>query len=459
MSNILGLLLFHEHGHSHGSHEEPNTLAAAEDGQSDTPAKVIDGSTQEVSDESGNIAGVLPQVRMAANAELLKTNSPKANASKPKTSFTNSDADDTTVNSEIAPTTSPIARRKNSIQKSRRKGSRYSVDEISFYPSSFRKGFIAASHDIEQRRSEDATFDENAESSTLEPDESHTPSEDDPLLPRSTKSRTSPSLHPPKRRADQVRQDSDSVHEGHRHCPPKDGSSGGAHSHGHSHGDLNMHGVFLHVVGDALGNIGVIASALIIWLTTFPERFYFDPIISILITCIILKTAIPLCLAAGRILLQAVPDHISVDDIKADIEDLPGILSCHHLHVWQLSETKLIASLHIQVEFDFKEEGSARYMKLAKSVRRCLHEYGIHSSTIQPEFCLDEGHNHMLSGATTDNEDNDGGSGSKKGSKKGSRAASLHSQADGCLLDCTDACARTKMCCPTSSAPPEQGGS
>lgn len=55
-----------------------------------------------------------------------------------------------------------------------------------------------------------------------------------------------------------------------------------------------MKQIFLHVLGDAMGNIGVIASALIIWLTPFPWRFYFDPIVSTLITIIIFISAIPL---------------------------------------------------------------------------------------------------------------------------------------------------------------------
>lgn len=100
------------------------------------------------------------------------------------------------------------------------------------------------------------------------------------------------------------------------------------------------------------------------------------------ITCIILLSAISLYKAASRILLRAVSAGMSVDDIKEGIEQLPGVLSCHHLHVWQLSDTKLVASLHIQVEWGVKNESSGRYMHLARQVRRSLHEYGIYSSAI-----------------------------------------------------------------------------
>lgn len=85
---------------------------------------------------------------------------------------------------------------------------------------------------------------------------------------------------------------------------------------------------------------------------------------------------------------------MNVDDIKADIVGLPDVISCHHSHVRQLSDTKLVASLHVQVEFDIKGEGSAGYMQLARAIRECLHEYGVRSSTIQPEICLDANHDH-----------------------------------------------------------------
>lgn len=238
----------------------------------------------------------------------------------------------------------------------------------------------------------------------------------------------------------------DSWHVGHNHAQTK--TEGG---HGHSHGDLNMQGVFLHVMGDALGNIGVIASALFIWLTSFSWRYYVDPAVSLVITLIILASAIPLCKAASRILLQAVPAGMSVDDIKEDIEQLPGVLSCHHLHVWQLSDTKLVASLHMKVDCDVRNQGSEQYMHLARQVRRCLHEYGIHSSTIQPEFCSESEVDALQTPPRSTNGlpspalPPDKG---KAGSKLPSRAESVNSQTRTCLLDCGDECAKKNQCCP-----------
>lgn len=59
-------------------------------------------------------------------------------------------------------------------------------------------------------------------------------------------------------------------------------------------GSMNMRALVLHVLGDALGNVGVIATGLVIWLTDLSWKFYFDPVISLVITVIIFSSALPL---------------------------------------------------------------------------------------------------------------------------------------------------------------------
>ncbi len=76
---------------------------------------------------------------------------------------------------------------------------------------------------------------------------------------------------------------------------PGDWSSRDHESQGHSHdGSMNMKALVLHVLGDALGNVGVIATGLIIWLTSWSFKYYCDPVISLIITVIICHSALPL---------------------------------------------------------------------------------------------------------------------------------------------------------------------
>ena len=446
LSNILGLFLFHEHSHSHGAghghtHGGADSVVTAEEGRS---SGVGQQPHQMIADEGGNVADVLPQSTIGGwpkSATILRGGSGDKLSSSNK-GITPSDDDDSTVKAS----TSPLSLRKSHASSTRRRhrqsstGSRNrfsSVDDIQIHPASFRQDIIAQSRleDIDSREGSEFGDDEAVDMNEQRP------TERTPLLGNAKSNGSAKHAEDAGESAkDKTTVRHDSWHDNHKHSQPKQDDSGG-----HSYGDLNMRGVFLHVAGDALGNVGVICAALAIWFTDYSWTPYADPAISLVITLIILASAIPLCKAASRILLQAVPAHISVDDIKEDVEELPGILSCHHLHVWQLSDAKIVASLHIQVEFDFKGEGSARYMLLAQQVRRCLHEYGIHSSTIQPEFCLDSGHRHT-SAPHSDNE----GSGSPKtktGSKGGSKAGSMRSEAEACLLECGNECDSGSQCC------------
>lgn len=156
-----------------------------------------------------------------------------------------------------------------------------------------------------------------------------------------------------------------------------------AHHDAPSDGSLNIRGVLLHVAGDALGSIGVVVSGLIIWFVESPGRFYADPALSVAITILIMCSAIPLVRSAGFILLQGVPSFISLSDVRAGIADVPGVDSVHELHVWQLSEARLIASVHIKVS------PTRSYMDIVRDVKSVFHRHGIHSGTVQPEFADD----------------------------------------------------------------------
>lgn len=84
--------------------------------------------------------------------------------------------------------------------------------------------------------------------------------------------------------------------------------------------DLGMLGVLIHVIGDALNNIGVIIAALVIWLTHYEARYYADPAASMGIAIMILLTALPLVKNAGLILLESAPRGVEISDVKHDIE-------------------------------------------------------------------------------------------------------------------------------------------
>lgn len=211
---------------------------------------------------------------------------------------------------------------------------------------------------------------------------------------------------------------------------------------GHSHENMNMTGVFLHVLGDAVGNMGVISTGLFIWYTDYTWRFYVDPLISFVIACIIFHSALPLVKSASFILLQGVPASVSLEGVRDSVLRVDGVLGLHDLHVWQLNENKIVASLHMLV--DCSGEQTTRYMEIANQVRRILHLWGIHSSTIQPEFVTGIKEAARLSGVELDPKTDKNGRFRTRDGNFVENEISQREQA--CLLACDGEC-RDATCC------------
>lgn len=188
---------------------------------------------------------------------------------------------------------------------------------------------------------------------------------------------------------------------GHSHAPNKESGHGHVHvddddqlhtSHAeHRHlnvqtkgsgRDLNMLGAMIHVLGDAINNVGVIIAAVIIWKTHYPGRYYADPGVSMGIAIMILLSSIPLVKNSGTILLESAPRGVDIKDVKHDLEKIPGIESVHELHIWRLDQKKAIASAHVVVS----DQTVSSFMEKARTVSECLHAYGVHSATLQPEL-------------------------------------------------------------------------
>ncbi|KAJ7351109.1 hypothetical protein OS493_036444 [Desmophyllum pertusum] len=156
----------------------------------------------------------------------------------------------------------------------------------------------------------------------------------------------------------------------HAELVSKSGSSG---KNATSGAQLNMRGVYLHVLGDALGSVIVIISALIIKFASGKWTIYVDPGMSIFMVLLILKTSIPLLRESSLILLQTVPTHIKIKEVQDRLLDhVEGVLS--------LAGNKIIASAHITCR------SPDDYMNIANKIKRFFHNEGIHSTTIQPEF-------------------------------------------------------------------------
>lgn len=113
--------------------------------------------------------------------------------------------------------------------------------------------------------------------------------------------------------------------------------------HGHSHGNLNVRGAYLHVLGDLLGSVGALAAAVTIALTGWTAA---DPIASVLIALLILVGAARLVREAADVLLEATPGHVDVPALLDDLNGIEGVHGVHDLHVWTLTSGFVALSAH-----------------------------------------------------------------------------------------------------------------
>jgi cobalt-zinc-cadmium efflux system protein len=140
---------------------------------------------------------------------------------------------------------------------------------------------------------------------------------------------------------------------------------------------LNMRGVWLHTLTDALGSVQAVGAGLAIWL--FGWRLA-DPIASALIGCLVVYSSWALLRETLAVLMEAAPGHIDVDQVRAELLDVREVRDVHDLHVWTITSGRESLSAHVVTA-----DGLTPRDLLAE-IRRRLHDrFGIHHVTIQVE--------------------------------------------------------------------------
>lgn len=143
--------------------------------------------------------------------------------------------------------------------------------------------------------------------------------------------------------------------------------------HDHS---LNVRGAYLHVLGDLLGSVGTVIAALLIrwtgWLVA-------DPIVSLLVTLLIIRSAWRLVRESVDVLLESTPAHISLGAVRARLEALPGVSSVHDLHVWTVTSGTIAMSAHAIVP------DAGHHQRILQETQEAMRAFGIGHVTVQIE--------------------------------------------------------------------------
>ncbi|KAL1538614.1 zinc transporter 5-like [Salvia divinorum] len=167
----------------------------------------------------------------------------------------------------------------------------------------------------------------------------------------------------------------DNQHHHHNHAVEKEKKH-------HHHIDHNMQGIFLHVLADTLGSVGVVISTLLIkykgWLIA-------DPACSIFISALIVSSVIPLLRNSAEVLLQRVPRSYEQDLKEAlnNVMKLKGVLGSQNFHVWSFTNTDVVGTIHLHVSADSDK------VSIKKQVSHILRGAGVKDLAVQVE-CITE---------------------------------------------------------------------
>ena len=150
--------------------------------------------------------------------------------------------------------------------------------------------------------------------------------------------------------------------------------------------NLNVRGAYLHVLSDTVSSVGVVVAGVIIIVT---GNYIFDPIVSALIGVVIFISCLRLIRESTHILMEAVPEHIDIQQVSQDIQKIPCVKEVHNLHIWSISSDVYALNAHILI--DAKDTNSLN--QIISQINEMLKsKYQITHSVIQSECerCIED---------------------------------------------------------------------
>ncbi len=142
----------------------------------------------------------------------------------------------------------------------------------------------------------------------------------------------------------------------------------------HSEGSLAVKGAYMEVIADTVGSLGVLIAGIVTVTTHWP---YADVVVAILVAIWVLPRAFSLARAALRILSEASPAHIDVEELRSALGAVDGVTEVHDLHVWTLSPGKDMCTVHLI--------SSSDSTRVLSDARKLLHVRGLEHATVQVE--------------------------------------------------------------------------
>jgi cobalt-zinc-cadmium efflux system protein len=144
---------------------------------------------------------------------------------------------------------------------------------------------------------------------------------------------------------------------------------------------LNVEGAYRHILTDLVAFVGTAVAGLVILVSGFERA---DAIASLLVAVLMLWAAQGLLRDSGRVLLEAAPDDVSLDEVRRHLTELPEVKAIHDLHVWTVTSGMPTVSAHVVVD-DACFAGGAAPMLLDRLQRCLVGHFDVEHSTFQLE--------------------------------------------------------------------------
>ncbi|MFD1778589.1 cation diffusion facilitator family transporter [Fredinandcohnia salidurans] len=141
--------------------------------------------------------------------------------------------------------------------------------------------------------------------------------------------------------------------------------------------NVNLRSAYLHVLGDALGSVGAIIAGLLMLMF---EWYIADPIISVVVAILILKSAWGVLTHSIHILMEGTPITINQKEVKATLEEIEGVIDVHDLHIWTITSGIDSLTCHILIKDDHDSQEI-----LQQSIDKIRDKFKIEHTTIQIE--------------------------------------------------------------------------
>lgn len=149
-----------------------------------------------------------------------------------------------------------------------------------------------------------------------------------------------------------------------------------------SHSNLNIKGSYTHVIGDMLSSIGVIAGAIVMIFTNYS---IIDPIVSVGIGILIIRSGIMLCKECIHVFMEGTPKEIKAESVSDEIEMLEEVSEVHDLHIWTLTSNVFAMSVHVKIKQEYVPQTNTLLRKINETMKE---KFGINHCTIQIEHDL-----------------------------------------------------------------------